>query len=115
MNGKLFRICPLLLRNLSPGLFLQLDDRKVQLRSTWEGVAKMVKKAEVHKDDLKEQSDAEIQRSGQPLCIYEPYHGEGAWAFLHNDNTLYRGVSLVSNFTMYSVVRIRSRCLSFSS
>lgn len=69
----------------------------MQLQSTWEDVTKMVKKTEVHKDDLKERSDAEIQRSGQPLCIYEPYHGEGSWAFLHDENTLYRGLSLVSN------------------
>lgn len=75
----------------------------------------MVKKTEVHKDDLKERSDAEIQRSGQPLCIYEPYHGEGAWAFLHDENTLYRGVSLVSNCIMYSVARIRVHWLVFHS
>jgi hypothetical protein len=31
------------------------------------------------------------------LCIYEPYHGKGAWPFLHVENTLYRGLSLVSN------------------
>lgn len=120
--------------NLSLGFPPQLGDREVQVQSTWEDITKMVKKTEVHKDDLKERSDAEIQRSGQPLCIYEPYHGEGAWAFLHDDNTLYRGVSLVSNlslafaimsveyglikltsmddnFTMYSVTRVLARWL----
>lgn len=61
----------------------------------------MVKKTEVHRDDLKERTDGEIQRSGQPLCIYEPYHGEGAWPFLHDENNLYRGVSLVSNIIPY--------------
>ena len=71
----------------------------MRLQSTWEEIAKMVKKAEIHKDDLKERSDAEIQRSGQPLCIYEPYNGEGAWPFLHEGNTLYRGLSLVSGFS----------------
>ena len=58
----------------------------------------LLKKAEVHKDDLKERSDAEIQRSGQPLCIHELYNGEGARPFLHEENMLYRGLSLVSGF-----------------
>ncbi|XP_073396654.1 uncharacterized protein [Physcomitrium patens] len=72
----------------------ELLERKILLQSTWEDISKMVKKTEVHKDDLKERSDAEIQRSGQPLCIYEPYHGTGAWPFLHDENTLYRAISL---------------------
>ena len=84
-------------RNLFHGFPLQLDGRKDQLQSTWEDVTKMVKKAEVHKDDLKERTDSEILRSGQPLCIYELYDGKGTWPFLHDENTLYRGLSLVSD------------------
>ena len=78
-------------------LFLQLEERKAQLQSSWEDVTRMVRKTEVHKDDLKERSDEELERTGQPLCIYEPYHGKGAWPFLHKENSLYRGLAIVSH------------------
>ena len=77
-------------------ILLQLEERKVQLQSSWEDVTRMVRKAEVHKDDLKERSNEELERTGQPLCIYEPYHGKGAWPFLHKENSLYRGLTIVS-------------------
>jgi len=63
-----------------------------------EDITKMIRKTEVRKDELKERSDAQIQRGAQSFCIYEPYHGRGAWPFLHvENNTLYRGLSLVSS------------------
>lgn len=67
------------------------------MQTPLEDIGKMIRKTEVRKDELKERSDAQIQRGAQSLCIYEPYHGRGAWPFLHTDNyTLYRGLSLVS-------------------
>lgn len=69
----------------------------MHVQTPLEDITKMIRKTEVRKDELKERSDAEIQRSAQPLCIYEPYHGKGAWPFLHVENTIYRGLSLVSN------------------
>ena len=66
----------------------------------------MVRKTEVHKDELHERADGELERTGQPLCIYEPYHGRGAWPFLHQETTLYRGLSIVS-------VNQTSSCVAF--
>lgn len=78
----------------------QLEERKEQIQSTWEDVTKMVRKTEVHKDELRERADGELERTGQPLCIYEPYHGRGAWPFLHQETTLYRGLSIVSIYDL---------------
>jgi hypothetical protein len=72
----------------------ELSERIEQPQSSWEDVTKFVRKAEVHIDDLRERDEGELVRSGQPLCIYEPYHGSGAWPFLHREIPLYRGISL---------------------
>lgn len=66
------------------------------MQTPLEDITKMIRKTEVRKDELKERSDVQIQRGAQPLCIYEPYHGRGSWPFLHEESTLYRGLSLVS-------------------
>jgi hypothetical protein len=47
------------------------------------------------KNELHERDDRELERAGQPLCIYEPFLGEGTWPFLHQ-SSLYRGIGLVS-------------------
>ncbi|KAK1275253.1 Aluminum-activated malate transporter 9 [Acorus gramineus] len=73
----------------------ELKDRNDQPRGTWEDVYKSAKKADRAKNELHERDDRELERTGQPLCIYEPYFGEGAWPFLHNIS-LYRGIGLVS-------------------
>lgn len=73
---------------------MQLKDRTEQSHGTWEEVYRNAKKADRLKNDLHERDDGELERTGQPLSIYEPYFGEGAWAFLHH-RSLYRGVSLV--------------------
>lgn len=52
------------------------------------------KKADRSKNDLHERDEGELERTGQPLCIYEPYFGEGVWPFLHR-YSLYRGIGLV--------------------
>ncbi|KAI7747644.1 hypothetical protein M8C21_032537, partial [Ambrosia artemisiifolia] len=73
----------------------ELRDRSDQPRGTWEEVYRSAKKADRNKNDLHERDDGELERTGQPLCIYEPYFGQGAWPFLHSDS-LYRGLGLSS-------------------
>ncbi|KAK9068327.1 hypothetical protein SSX86_012438 [Deinandra increscens subsp. villosa] len=71
----------------------ELRDRSEQSRGTWEEVYKNAKKADRSKNDLHERDDGELERTGQPLCIYEPYFGQGSWPFLHY-KSLYRGIGL---------------------
>ncbi|CAL5397632.1 unnamed protein product [Camellia sinensis] len=71
----------------------ELKDRTDQSRGTWEDVYRNAKRVDRSKNDLHERDDRELERTGQPLCIYEPYLGEGTWPFLHN-TSLYRGLGL---------------------
>ncbi|XP_062090569.1 uncharacterized protein LOC133796894 [Humulus lupulus] len=73
----------------------ELKDRADQSHGTWEEVYRNAKRADRAKNDLHERDDRELERTGQPLCIYEPYFGEGAWPFLHR-TSLYRGIGLSS-------------------
>lgn len=41
-----------------------------------------------------ERDEAELEKIGLQLCIYEIYNGQGAWPFLQH-GSLYRGISLV--------------------
>ncbi|KAH1085667.1 hypothetical protein GLYMA_07G062100v4 [Glycine max] len=70
-----------------------LKDRMEQSHGTWEDVYKSAKRADRSKNDLHERDEGELERTGQPLCIYEPYFGEGSWPFLHK-KSLYRGIGL---------------------
>ncbi|XP_061997016.1 uncharacterized protein LOC133714780 isoform X1 [Rosa rugosa] len=72
-----------------------LKDRNDQYHGTWEEVYRNAKKIDRTKNDLHERDEGEIERTGQPLCIYEPYFGEGTWPFLHL-TSLYRGIGLSS-------------------
>nr|XP_043627238.1 uncharacterized protein LOC122598816 [Erigeron canadensis] len=71
----------------------ELRDRSDQSRGKWEEVYKNAKKTDRSKNDLHERDDGELERTGQPLCIYEPYNGQGSWPFLHL-KSLYRGIGL---------------------
>ncbi|XP_008802051.2 uncharacterized protein LOC103716003 [Phoenix dactylifera] len=71
----------------------ELKDRSDQPHGTWEEVYRNVKRADRARNALQERDDRELERTGQPLCIYEPYFGEGTWPFLHQ-TSLYRGISL---------------------
>ncbi|KAF8696948.1 hypothetical protein HU200_036593 [Digitaria exilis] len=73
----------------------ELKDRSDQLHGTWEEVYRNVKRVERLKNELHERDDKELERTGQLLCIYEPFFGEGTWPFLHR-SSLYRGVGLSS-------------------
>jgi hypothetical protein len=57
-------------------------------------VYKNSRKSERLKSEGNERDEGELERSGQPVCVYEIYSGEGAWPFLHH-GSLYRGITLV--------------------
>lgn len=81
---------------------MQLKDRTDQSHGTWEEVYRNAKRTDRTKNDLHERDEGELERTGQPLCIYEPYFGEGTWPFLHR-TSLYRGIGLVSSiFHVYT-------------
>ncbi|KAJ8900578.1 hypothetical protein K2173_025355 [Erythroxylum novogranatense] len=71
----------------------ELKDRTEQPHGTWEEIYRSAKRADRSKNDLHERDEGELERTGQPLCIYEPYFGEGTWSFLHL-GSLYRGIGL---------------------
>ncbi|WOL20505.1 hypothetical protein Cni_G29310 [Canna indica] len=73
----------------------ELKDRSDQTHGTWEEVYRNSKRADRARNELHERDDRELERTGQPLCIYEPYFGQGAWPFLHQ-TSLYRGIGLSS-------------------
>uniref|UniRef100_A0A453F2P4 Glycosyl transferase family 1 domain-containing protein n=1 Tax=Aegilops tauschii subsp. strangulata TaxID=200361 RepID=A0A453F2P4_AEGTS len=72
-----------------------LKERSDQPRGTWEEVYRNVKRVDRMKNELHERDEKELERTGQPLCIYEPFYGEGTWPFLHQ-SSLYRGIGLSS-------------------
>ncbi|KAI5075198.1 hypothetical protein GOP47_0009865 [Adiantum capillus-veneris] len=74
----------------------QLKERNELLHGTWEEVYRSVKRAENTKNDLHEREDGELERTGQPICIYEPYIGAGTWPLLGEKSILYRGISLIA-------------------
>ena len=61
----------------------------------WDELHRNVRKAERAHFEANERDEGELERTGQPLCIYEIYNGVGAWPFLHH-GSMYRGLSLVS-------------------
>ncbi|KAL3517234.1 hypothetical protein ACH5RR_024136 [Cinchona calisaya] len=71
----------------------QLKDRTDQPWGNWEEVYRDVKRTGRIKNELHGSDEGELERTGQPLTIYEPYFGEGTWPFLHN-TSLYRGLRL---------------------
>ncbi|KAF5731765.1 hypothetical protein HS088_TW18G00450 [Tripterygium wilfordii] len=73
----------------------ELKDRTEQPHEKWEDLYRKAKRAGLLRDQLHERDVGELERAGQPLCIYEPYFGEGTWPFLHL-NSLYRGIGLSS-------------------
>ncbi|KAL6614890.1 hypothetical protein ACP70R_037160 [Stipagrostis hirtigluma subsp. patula] len=73
----------------------ELKDRNDQPHGTWEEVYRNVKRVERMKNELHERDYKELERTGQPLCIYEPFFGEGTWPFLHQ-SSLYCGIGLSS-------------------
>ena len=66
----------------------------------WDEIYRDARKSEKLKFEANERDEGELERTGQPVCIYEIYDGAGAWPFL-NHGSLYRGLSLVSFFQPY--------------
>lgn len=73
----------------------ELEERSDQPQGTWEDVYRNVKRVERTRGELHERDDGEMERTGQPLSIYEPYYGPGAWPFLHHA-AIYRGIGLAT-------------------
>lgn len=73
----------------------------------WDEIYRNARKVEKVKFEENERDEGELERTGQPLCIYEIYDGAGAWPFLHH-GSLYRGLSLVS-FIYLKTINIRTR------
>lgn len=71
----------------------ELKDRSEQYHGNSDEIFRNAKRADRAKNVLHERDEGELERTGQPLCIYEPYFGEGAWPFLHH-TSLYRGIGL---------------------
>lgn len=61
----------------------------------WDDIYRNARKAEKLRFEANERDEGELERTGQPVCIYEIYIGSGTWPFLHH-GSLYRGLSLVS-------------------
>jgi len=73
----------------------EIDERVERPLLSWDEVYRNARKSERLKPEGNERDEGELERTGQPVCIYEIYNGEGAWPFLHH-GSLYRGVTLVS-------------------
>ncbi|KAM0949480.1 putative glycosyl transferase, family 1 [Dioscorea sansibarensis] len=71
----------------------ELEERNEKILGSWEEVYRQARKAEKQRPEAHERDEGELERTGQTLCVYEIYDGEGAWSFLHR-GSLYRGISL---------------------
>ena len=60
----------------------------------WDEIYRNARKSEKLKFEANERDEGELERTGQPVSIYEIYNGAGAWPFMHH-GSLYRGLSLV--------------------
>ncbi|CAN1258290.1 hypothetical protein LINPERPRIM_LOCUS9838 [Linum perenne] len=71
----------------------QVEERMDKHPGVWDEIYRNARKAEKLKFEANERDEGELERTGQPVCIYEIYPGAGAWPFLHH-GSLYRGLSL---------------------
>ncbi|KAK3035024.1 hypothetical protein RJ639_033938 [Escallonia herrerae] len=71
----------------------EIEERMEKNYGIWDELYRNARKAEKVKFETNERDEGELERTGQPLCIYEIYNGAGAWPFLHH-GSLYRGLSL---------------------
>ncbi|XP_072963203.1 uncharacterized protein [Typha angustifolia] len=71
----------------------ELEERMEKTSGSWEDVYRNARKAEKLKFEGNERDEGELERTGQQVCIYEIYSGEGAWPFLHH-GSMYRGITL---------------------
>ncbi|XP_076932059.1 uncharacterized protein LOC143597437 [Bidens hawaiensis] len=71
----------------------EIEGRTDKSYGVWEELYRNAKRADKLKFEANERDEGELERTGQPVCIYEVYNGAGAWPFLHH-GALYRGLSL---------------------
>ncbi|XP_019058423.1 PREDICTED: uncharacterized protein LOC104816682 [Tarenaya hassleriana] len=73
----------------------ELEERMEKGADDWDEIYRNARKSEKLRFEVNERDEGELERTGQPVCIYEIYDGAGAWPFLHH-GSLYRGLSLSS-------------------
>ncbi|KAH7537030.1 hypothetical protein FEM48_Zijuj03G0049100 [Ziziphus jujuba var. spinosa] len=73
----------------------ELEERMERSSGVWDEIYRNARKSEKLKFEVNERDEGELERTGQPVCIYEIYSGASAWPFLHH-GSLYRGLSLSS-------------------
>ncbi|KAF3434117.1 hypothetical protein FNV43_RR25220 [Rhamnella rubrinervis] len=71
----------------------ELEERMERSHGVWDDIYRNARKSEKLKFEANERDEGELERTGQPVCIYEIYNGAAAWPFLHH-GSLYRGLSL---------------------
>ncbi|KDP45060.1 hypothetical protein JCGZ_01560 [Jatropha curcas] len=71
----------------------ELQERMDKSPGVWDDLYRNARRSEKLKFEANERDEGELERTGQPVCIYEIYNGAGAWPFLHH-GSLYRGLSL---------------------
>ncbi|CAL0316803.1 unnamed protein product [Lupinus luteus] len=71
----------------------EIEERMEKDAGVWDEIYRNARKSEKLKFEANERDEGELERTGQPVCIYEIYDGAGVWPFLHH-GSLYRGLSL---------------------
>ncbi|PKU86561.1 uncharacterized protein LOC110099352 [Dendrobium catenatum] len=71
----------------------EIAERMERDLGSWEDVYRNAKKSEKLRFEVNERDEGDLERTGQSLCIYEIYNGQGIWPFLHH-GSLFRGISL---------------------
>ncbi|MBA0721355.1 hypothetical protein Golax_008905, partial [Gossypium laxum] len=71
----------------------EINERTERHLGVWDEIYRNARKSEKLRFEANERDEGELERTGQPVCIYEIYSGAGAWPFLHH-GSLYRGLSL---------------------
>ncbi|XP_022743080.1 uncharacterized protein LOC111294154 isoform X2 [Durio zibethinus] len=71
----------------------EVNERMERNPGVWDEIYRNARRSEKLKFEANERDEGELERTGQPVCIYEIYGGAGAWPFLHH-GSLYRGLSL---------------------
>ncbi|OIW13208.1 hypothetical protein TanjilG_17651 [Lupinus angustifolius] len=71
----------------------EVEERMEKDTGVWDEIYRNARKSEKLKFEANERDEGELERTGQPVCIYEIYDGSGVWPFLHH-GSLYRGLSL---------------------
>ncbi|XP_047956041.1 uncharacterized protein LOC125201826 isoform X1 [Salvia hispanica] len=73
----------------------EFDERMEKDIGEWDEIYRNARKSEKLRFETNLRDEGELERTGQPVCIYEMYNGAGGWPFLHH-GSLYRGLSLSS-------------------